>query len=280
MTFTPETLTPVITAMFEEVFHTLPPDISSRLKAATKVQRHGTFPQAVFECNIWDRLQPRDVLRRNYFNYNLVYDRLHVYSSGFDWYLQWWANLTRIKHNRNEIESCLVEAMRPAPPPGFCFKMSSDGGALCWITYWDSPKSAAELVSRVQPLLRALILAMHPILIPIIDSFYSAASAAERGEIIRGKRPYVRHSDPAATKLVGDLRRNPTGSQKRTILDQHDHKCAECERALVRGQFAFHHVEHVEHGGTRVTENFIPLCKPCHVIVHRRDRLRAEQAKA
>jgi len=271
--FTPEVLTPVLTQLFEDIMPTLPSEIASRLTSATKVQRHGTFPQAVFEFNIWDCFQPRDVLRRNYFNYNLVYDRFHVYSDGNDWYLQWWANLTRIKHNRADIEARLVQAMRPKPPSGYRFKMPPDGRALAWVTYWDSPRSIDELTHKVQPMLRNLILAMHPILIPIIDSFQYASNEQERGDIISGKRSYVRHADPAATKLVGNLRRNPTGSQKRTILEHYDHKCAECKNPLIKSQFAFHHIEHVEHGGTRVTENFIPLCNPCHVIVHRRDRL-------
>ena len=186
--FTPESLTPVFSRLLEDLLPTLPTEIASRLKSATKVQRHGTFPQAVFEFNIWDRFQHRGVLRTNYFNYNLVYDRFHVYSDGYDWYLQWWANLTRIKHNREDIESRLVQAMRSKPPQGFRFKMAPDGGALSWATYWNSPGTSAELVSRVQPLLRSLIIAMHPILIPIIDSFLYAPDEIERGDIIRGKR--------------------------------------------------------------------------------------------
>jgi len=280
MIFTPETLTPVFSKMFQNVLSTLPQDISSRLKTATKVQRHGTFPQAVFECNIWDRFQPRDVLRRNYFNYNLVYDRFHVYSRGYDWYLQWWVNLTRIKHNRREIEAHLLHEMRRRVPPGFQFNIAPDGGALAWVDSWNTPGSVEALVARIQPSLRTLILAMHPIIVPVVDSFLSASDEAERGEIILGKRTYIRHSNPAATKLVGDLRRYPTATQKRVILERYAHRCAECRAPLIKGKYHFHHVHHVEHGGTRVTDNFVPLCKqPCHVNVHRRDRIRFKRAE-
>ena len=265
--FTKESLTPVLKEMFVRVRAQLPEEIAQRLKPSSTVKRHGTFT-SVLQFNAWDRYQT-NALHRDYFNYNLVFDPHHCYSRDYAWYLQWWVNGTRLYHHRDEILATLTRAMRSDKcPSGFAFGSGND--CMSWITKWHTPRDIAALVALVEPLFVRLISAMHPILIPIVDSFTYASDPLERAAIIVGRqRAYKRHSDAEGSARAADFRRAIPLSWKRQILDTYQGLCARCEKQLTTGDTEFHHIIPVRDGGTHRIQNFKPFCVRCHDQVHR-----------
>ena len=238
----------------------LPEEISSRLTKSRSVQRHGTHG-TVLQFNVWDRCQP-DVLNRGYFNYNFVYDPERIYGNTGDWNLQLYINAIRLYQNQNEIKAYLRSELPKVCPQGFS---QTYGDYVTAKISFDLP-GIDHLPEFIVPKYVSLISAIHPVLMPIIDSFATTLSKEERAKVIASReKVYRRHSDPTATQRNRDYTRTIPNSWRAELLRKSNFKCAECGILLIDGNTHMDHIVPFSKGGLRRIENFQPLCAPCNL---------------
>ncbi|HSH40151.1 MAG TPA: HNH endonuclease signature motif containing protein [Chthoniobacterales bacterium] len=253
-------LTPLCLAAYSTMLPQLPSDIASRLRRSRSVQRHGSHG-TLLQFNVWDRHQPT-VLHPWYFNYNLVYDPKRIYSSSHDWYLQFWVNTIRLYHNQEEIKAYLeAELSRVCPAP---FQQSYGDYVTIKIAF-DLP-DVDTLPAFIAPHYVSLISAVHPVVVPIIDSFAMTLTKEERTAIIAGRqRVYRRNADQSATRKNRDYTRSIPPSWRRELLRNYANKCASCGVDLTARSAHMDHIVPFSKGGLRRIENFQPLCAPCNL---------------
>ncbi len=58
------------------------------------------------------------------------------------------------------------------------------------------------------------------------------------------------------------------GMHSRTVLKNHDWRCARCGSG---GRLHVHHKQFRSHGGTHQVENLEPVCVDCHRAIHARE---------
>ncbi len=260
MKYTPEELTPLCLDAYTRMLEELPEDISSRLTKSRGVQRHGNHG-TVLQFNVWDRCQP-DVLHRGYFNYNLVHDPEHIFKNSGEWYFQLWINAVRLYQNQTEIKAYLQKEIPIVCPSAF---RQNYGDYFTAKMSFNLP-SADALPDFIVPHYVSLVSAIHPVLMPIIDSFTTTLTREERAEVIASReRIYRRNADPGATQRNRDYTRSIPPSWRAELLRKHDFKCAMCGILLTDGNIHMDHITPFSKGGLRRIENFQPLCAPCNL---------------
>jgi hypothetical protein len=229
-----ERLTPVCVRLFEEVKSALPTDIAERMTCSRAVRNHGSF-RTVLLFNVWDRFQS-DVLPKQHFCYCLAFDPQRLISGGTDWYFHLWLNTVRIYRDRLSIKQKLETKLASACPRGFCFNVGDRYVEAKMNFNWT--KNVNDLIGFLKPRYVALIQAMHPVLMPIIDSLsvYGKRSDIKAEIVRRGKLPFrpVRVMRP---ELIEEYSRAILPSWRPEILKNHGYKCAHCGEDLRGGGY-------------------------------------------
>jgi hypothetical protein len=261
MDYSKEELTPICQRIFEEAKLRLPDELGERLTCSQAVRNHGSY-RTVLLFNVWDKYQS-DVLPKQHFCYCLGYDPKQLISGGTDWYFHLWLNTIRMYRNRTAIKAELESKLCNACPKGFQFL--ADNRAVQAKINFDSPKSVEKLVEFLVPKYVALIQAVHPILMPIIDgcSIYGRAEVKKAVDE-RGRLSFqpVRTAHP---ELIEEYSRSIPPSWRPEILAKYDHKCAHCGKDLSSGDFHMDHIKPFTKEGKRVKANFQPLCAACNL---------------
>lgn len=222
--------------------------------------RHGNHG-TVWQFNVWDRCQP-DILHRDYFNYNLVFDPEHIFKNPGTWYFQLWINAVRLYQSQSEIKSYLRDELPKVCPPEF---VQSYGDYVTAKISFDL-SHPASITDFIVPHYISLITAVHPVLMPIIDSFSTTLTKEERAAVIASReRIYRRNADSEATQRNRDYTRSIPPSWRAELLREHNFKCAACHILLTDGNIHMDHIVPFSKGGLRKKSNFQPLCAPCNL---------------
>lgn len=273
---TKEALTPHLLASFQRAKSLLPADIASRLTSSDHVRNHGSY-RTFYLFNVWD-VHQTDILHRDHFCYCFGHLTSEVLqqrkNDGHAWFLHLWINTIRLYRSQPEIRKILETDLREACPPGFKFRALDRAVEVKHSFDFSAPLT--ELPVRLVPLYTQLIRAVHPVLLPIIDSFTEPLSKEERRAAILGrKRKYYGPDSHPTRERIREYTRSIPASWRPKILAKFGHKCARCETPLtVRTA----HMDHIvpfsddsEQGGTTF-ENLQPLCAPCNLKKGNRER--------
>lgn len=258
----PDNLTPVLRDVFQKVVESLPDGIAPRLKPGRRVTRHGTR-NTVLLSGIWDRHLQSGVVDPRYFKYEHVYDPEHFYSEGSDWYLQFYVNPNRIYQNPKEVIARLEPALRAVQIPGFEWHRRPNWIGV--IHRFNLPFDPVRLTDYLVPRYLRLIQTIHPILIPILDTFQDVVSWEERAAVIAGRRP-ARVRNAVTTPCSAELSRAISTRMRSLLLTTYAHRCARCRRTADESGFGLEldHAKPVCHGGVTRADNLQPLCRGCH----------------
>jgi hypothetical protein len=259
---TKEELTPHALRLFEEVKAALPQEISRRLRSNRTFTTHGSY-LTLYNFDVWDGNQT-DILDRKHFKYCLGHD----YRPGAkrDGYFHLWLNRVRIYRERESILKDLDEKLPKIVPSGFTWHPGDRAYNIGM--EFDYPSDLQDLPALLLPHCVALISAVHPILIPIIDQFTTPLRQGERRAVVaeRGRIDFtpVGVHDRAR---VREYTRSIPPSWRNQLLEQYGYRCAnpECGADLRSVQ---HHIDHIlafSKGGLTALENLQPLCEPCNL---------------
>jgi hypothetical protein len=273
---TKDALTPYLLQTFAKVKAGLPEDIGSRLTSSDHVRNHGSY-RTFYLFNVWD-VHQADILHRDHFCYcfgHLTSDALKTRKNdGYSWFLHLWINTIRLYRSQQEIRRVLEVDVKKACPTGFKFRATDRFVEAKFSFEFD--KHLAQLPEFLAPRYIRLIRAIHPVLLPIIDSFTEPLSKEERRAAILGrKRKYYGPASHPSREKIREYTRSVPPSWRPRILAEFDHKCVRCGKQLTLGTA---HIDHVvpfsddsEEGGT-ILENLQPLCGPCNLKKGNRER--------
>ncbi len=263
---TKEALTPHLLNAFTRAKAQLPADIGSRLTSSGHVRNHGSY-RTYFLFNVWD-LHQADILHHDHFCYCFGYhgsDVLkHRKNDGRTWCLHLWINTIRLYRAQQEIRQILEVDVRRACPTGFIFMKTDRYVAAKKSFEFDQPLS--ELPDFLTPLYVKLISAIHPILLPIIDSFTEPLTKEERRAAILGrKRKYYGPDTHAGRERVREYTRSIPPSWRAKVLVRFHHKCVRCGVPLTSRTAHMDHIVPFSKGGGTTLDNLQPLCGPCNL---------------
>lgn len=262
MSFTKEQLTPVCQRLFEEVLHDLPDELAERLTCSRSVRNHGSY-RTVLLFNVWDKYQS-DILPKQHFCYCLGYDPHKLISGGTEWYFHLWLNTIRIYRDRLAVKDELELKLRNSCPRNFRFEIS-DRAVEAKVNF-NQCRQGDDLIAFLKPLYVALIEAMHPILMPIIDRYSIYGSRDEiKAEVARRGR--IPHSPvrTACPELIEEYSRPFPKAWRAEILAKFENLCAHCGKGLQDQEFHMDHIVPFTKGGRRVKDNVQPLCPDCNL---------------
>lgn len=259
--YTKEELTPWLLAAFEDLASQLPESMGGRLTHSEAVRFHGSRSNLLL-FNIWDKHQT-NALHRDHFCYCFGYLRNHAGTTKPDGYLHLWINHIRLYHHRADIVKTLLREMPRHCPAPFQYEETDSGLQL--MTTFNLPADPARLPGLLLPLYRALIRKMHPILIPIIDSFGVHLSKEERSAVIRS-RPKIHVTPPRLNRdELAQYSRSIPPTWRRIVRERYNHQCAICHVDLSDGSGHIDHIIPFSKGGTRSLDNFQLLCAACNL---------------
>src|SRR2546430_5995368 len=257
---TKEELSPHALELFQRVKASLPQHISNRLRSTRGFYTHGSY-RTLFLFDVWDRNQT-DVINRLHFKYCLGYDgRPRATRDG---YFHLWLNRIRIYRERESIVATLDRELPRVVPEGFTWH--APDRAFNIGCEFDYPRDLPQLPDVLLPRYGALISAIHPILMPIIDQFTTPLASGERRGVVkkRGRLPF---SPPGVydRQRLAEYTRSIKPSVRRQLLEQHNYRCVRCGADLHSIGHHIHHVVAFSKGGPTVPENLLPLCGPCNL---------------
>lgn len=273
---TKESLTPHLLEAFNRAKAELPPEIAARLTSSDHVRNHGSY-RTFYLFNVWD-VNQADILHRDHFCYcfgHLVSDALKERKNyGYTWFLHLWINTIRLYRSRHEIRQVLETDLKKACPNDFIFRTSERAVDVKWSFEFEKPLD--QLPDLLVPRYVELIGAVHPVLMPIIDSFRDRLSKAERrAEILGRNRKYFGPESFPSRQHIREYTRSIPRSWRPLVLDKYHGKCARCGKPLT---VKTAHMDHIvpfsddsEDGGTTI-ENLQPLCAPCNLKKGNRER--------
>lgn len=258
---TQERLTPILHQIFQQVTAQLPADIASRLKPARCVTRHGTRNSVLISA-IRDRHVKSGVIHPHYLKYEHVYDPDRAYNPRTDWHVQFYLNPNRVYQHPKEVIARLEPALQSLRLPGFEWYRRPNWIGV--IHRFDFGQPLDQLPSYLVPRYVALIQAVHPILIPVIDAF-TQSSPDERAEVITGRRA-LRTRNATVTDDSSELNRGVSPALRQRVLASYQHLCARCKSTSqqVGATLQIDHAKPVCFGGVTREENLQPLCPECH----------------
>ena len=258
--FTKGQLTPAALDLFRRVKDALPKTIAQRLRSNRGFVTHGSY-RTLYLFDVWD-VNQTDVLNRQHFKYCVGYD--HRPGAKRDGYFHLWLNRIRIYREREAIVATLDRELPRVIPPGFtwhepdrAFNIGCD---------FDYPNDLSKLPDMLLPHYVALISAVHPILMPIIDQFTTPLEQGERRAVVaaRGRLPF---QPPRVydRERVAEYTRSIKPSLRRELLEQYEYRCAVCGADLRKVGAHIDHIRAFSRGGATVPENLRPLCGPCNL---------------
>lgn len=257
---TKEQLSPHAAELFRQVRRSLPTEISSRLRSNRGFVTHGSY-RTLYLFDVWDSNQT-DVLNRLHFKYCLGYD--HRPGAKRDGYFHLWLNRIRIYRERESIIAMLDRDLPRVVPPGFTWHKPDRAFNIgCEFDY---PLNLAELPEMLLPRYQALITAVHPILMPIIDKFTTQLDPGERRSVVaaRGQIPFARPGVHHRHK-VREYTRSIPPSWRPVILEAYGYRCASCSDDLRVVGYHMDHIKAFSNGGATVRDNLQPLCPRCNL---------------
>jgi len=249
----------------ELVFSKLDQDIAERLVGHTRMRPHGTYRE-VLQFNIWDRKQTIhkvDVLNPWFFNYNLVHlPQKHRYSDGRNtWYLALYLNTTRIYRNQDFIKEHLDKKLGKLKLKGFDYH-GSPGYFRRDFTF---NGDLDEFPEYIQPYYLELISEVHPILMPIIDSFTTPLTEEERRQTIaKNIRIAPKAFNQAEIEMLRENSRFIQPSWRKILLEKSGGKCVHCSAKLTLKTARIDHIIPWSKGGPTRLDNLQTLCDPCN----------------
>jgi len=264
-TFSAERLGPACVVAKERLVAKLPAEIAERLVGHNRMRPHGTFKD-VLQFNIWDLNQTRyklDVLVPWFFCYNLVHlPPKHRYSDGFNtWYLQLYINTTRLYRNQAQIKEYLekefgklrLKGFKRGDTPYFFRRDFTYTGAL------------KDFPDFILPHYLELIGKVHPILMPVIDSFTVPLSDEERRRaIMSNKRVKPRPFNQGEIEMLRENSRFIPPSWRVTLLERSVGKCVHCKTPLTMKTARVDHIIPWSKGGATKLDNLQTLCADCN----------------
>lgn len=264
--FTKQQLTPHALELFECVKRALPQEIAARLRSNRHFVTHGNY-RTLYLFDVWDANQT-DVINRQHFKYCLGYDRRP--GARRDGYFHLWLNRIRIYRERDAIVATLDRELPRVVPDGFtwhkpdrAFNIGCD---------FDFPSDLSQLADILLQRYVALISAVHPILMPIIDQFTTPLAEGERRAVV-AERGRIAFGAPGAYNraLVAEYTRSIKPSLRRELLERYGYRCAVCGADLHTVPAHIDHIRAFSRGGATVPENLRPLCGPCNLAKGNRD---------
>jgi hypothetical protein len=263
---TKEDLSPHALELFRRVRRILPEQIATRLRSSRGFSTHGSY-RTLYLFDVWDSNQT-DVLNRMHFKYCLGYDGRP--GAKRDGYFHLWLNRIRIYREREAILASLDRDLPRVVPAGFTWH--TPDRAFNIGCEFDYPNDLSTLPEMLLPRYEALISAVHPILMPIIDKFTEPLQPGERRATV-AERGRVEFTQPGVhdRQRVREYTRSIPPSWRAAILEQYGYRCARCATDL---RLVTSHIDHIKafsKGGATVRENLQPLCGPCNLAKGNRE---------
>jgi hypothetical protein len=253
-------LTPHALVLFERVKAELPRAIAARLRSNRTFTTHGSY-RTLFLFDVWDENQT-DVLDRKHFKYCLGYDRRP--GAKQDGYFHLWLNRIRIYRERDSIVPRLDRELPKVVPRGFTWHTPDRAFNIgCEFSY---PQDLRRLPDLLAPKYVALISAVHPVLMPIIDQFTTPLTPGERRAVVaeRGRLPFTAPGVHDRAR-VREYTRSIPPAWRQALLEKHAFKCAICGCDLRSSPAHIDHIVPFSKGGATVLQNLQPLCGPCNL---------------
>jgi hypothetical protein len=259
-------LTPHLLETFHQVKARLPEEISNRLDSSNHVRNHGSY-RTFYLFNVWDAHQA-DILNRDHFCYCFGYHGSELLkqqkNDGHTWFLHLWINTIRLYRSQKEIRQILEIDVKKACPKGFTFKATERFVEAKMSFEFNEPLS--ELPEFMTPHYVRLIGAIHPVLLPIIDSFTEPLTKEERRIALLGReRKYWGPDSHPKRERIREYTRSIPPSWRPTILAKFDNKCVRCAASLTVRTAHMDHIVPFSKGGGTVLENLQPLCETCNL---------------
>ena len=160
----PIQLTHFCDKLFKEVIAGSDKSIQPRLRTKLPFY-HGTYPDVV-KARIWDRYQSK-VLPIDYWCYEVLYDPTKTLSTS-RWYLGYYANTRRVKPPWASLVSAIENGIKQNCPHPFTYEIVNHGFKVS--VYFDFEGDFEQLVYFISPHFITLIEALHPLLMPFIDT--------------------------------------------------------------------------------------------------------------
>jgi hypothetical protein len=212
---------------------------------------------------MWDRNQT-DVLPRNHFKYCLTYRENRPNGRPENGELHLWISKIRMYQNEAKIQAALAEQLPKAVPDGFCDESADRGFSISHRFFY--PDDLDELPGMIIPLLKDLVLAVHPILMQVIDTYTGPVDKQTLRQII-AQRDKIHAAIPKRPNAESyrAYNRYITPAMRKAILKRDKHHCAHCGADL---RITGHHIDHIKpfsKGGLTVEDNLQALCPECNL---------------
>jgi hypothetical protein len=264
--YSKEILTPILLETFRRTKSKLPQEIANRLVSSQAVRNHGSY-RTYYLFNVWDRHQV-DILHPYHFCYAFGYLGTDVVkdrkNDGKTWELHLWINTIRIYRAQEEIRQILEVDVKNACPKGFFYRKTDRFVEAKMNFEFDQPVS--ELSDFLVPPFVRLISAIHPVLMPIIDSFTEPLSKEERRAAILGrKRKYFGPASYPSREKIREYTRSIPPSWRPKILEKFGNQCVLCKKHLSVNSAHMDHIIPFSKGGGTTFDNLQPLCGPCNL---------------
>lgn len=263
---TKESLTPILLETFKRVKAKLPPELGGRLTSSGHVRNHGSY-RTFYLFNVWD-IHQADILSRDHFCYCFGYHGSEALkqrkNNGKTWFLHLWINTIRLYRSQQEIRQILEVDVRKACPKGFDYK-ATDRFVEAKMSF-EFEKPLSELPDFMAPHYIKLISSIHPVLLPIIDSFTEPLTKEERRAAILGrKRKYYGPDSYPSRERIREYTRSIPASWRSQILAKFDNECVRCGTALESKTAHMDHIIPFSKGGGTTLGNLQPMCEPCNL---------------
>lgn len=263
---TKDELSPHALELFGRVKDALPERIASRLRSSRGFYTHGSY-RTLYLFDVWDSNQT-DVLNRYHFKYCLGHDGRP--GAKRDGYFHLWLNRIRIYREREAIVGTLDRELPSVVPDGFTWQ--TPDRAFNIGCEFDYPHDLSQLPDILLLRYVALISAVHPILMPIIDQFTTPLADGERRAVVtaRGRVPFTPPGVYDRAR-VAQYTRSIKPSVRRELLERYDYRCAVCGADLHTVRAHIDHIQAFSRGGPTLPENLRPLCGPCNLAKGNRE---------
>lgn len=262
---TKEALTPPLLEVFRRLKSKLPQSIANRLVSSAHVRNHGSY-RTFYLFNIWDRHQA-DLLHRDHFCYCFGYlgtDLLKERKNdGHTWFFQVWINTVRLYRNQQEIRHMLEADLKQACPKGFNYRATDRFVEQKMpFEFEQAPTRLPDFVTHCFRLIEAV----HPVLLPIIDSFTEPLTKEERRAAILGrKRKYYGPGEYGSRDRVREYTRSIPAGWRSTVLARFGGRCVHCKSPLTIRTAHMDHILPFSKGGGTTLGNLQPLCEGCNL---------------
>jgi len=270
--YTKEDLTAPLLKTFASTKAQLPAEFGNRLTSSGHVRNHGSY-STFYLFNVWD-VHQADILHRDHFCYCFGYHGSETLkqrkNDGYTWFLHLWINTIRLYRNQQEIRQILEHDVKRACPRGFIYRATDRFVEAKMSFEFDRPLSG--LPGFLTPCYVKLIGAIHPVLLPIIDSFTEPLTKDERRAAILGrKRRYYGPDSHPSPERIREYTRSIPASWRPKVLARFGNECVRCNASLTTRTAHMDHIVPFSKGGGTALDNLQPLCGPCNLAKGNRE---------